>query len=136
MEEDKTAKPKVIQDKRLTRKGRPRYVVVDSETGEVLDNAQGYGYKDIRGAYAAYAYKNRDKSKDAAKEARKQHIRSWMKEHKSFVRCLDGYAFEICKGSWEPDDKVDAKFVRDMWAEWELKPDFTAGEFLRVWRGR
>ena len=39
-------------------------VEVDKETGEVLDDAQGYGYKTKRNAYACYGYKNRDKSKD------------------------------------------------------------------------
>ena len=42
----------------------PRYIIIDKETGEVLDDAQGYGYKTKRNAYACYGYKNRDKSKD------------------------------------------------------------------------
>lgn len=35
------------------------YIVVDTETGEVLDDAQGYGYKTANKAYAAYFWKNR-----------------------------------------------------------------------------
>lgn len=49
----------VIKDEKLTLlTGERRYVVVDKENGNVLDNAQGYGYKTIRNAYAAYAYKH------------------------------------------------------------------------------
>ena len=47
---------------------------------------------------------------------------------------MDETAFEIAKGSWGPDDKFDAKQVKEMLEEWGLNPDFTAGELLRVWR--
>lgn len=33
-----------------------RYQIVDNETGRMLDNAQGYGYKTKSGAYKSYAY--------------------------------------------------------------------------------
>lgn len=35
----------------------PRWAIVDAETGEMLDDAQGYGFKSPRKAYAAYVYK-------------------------------------------------------------------------------
>lgn len=124
----------VIEDRKLSRNYEKRYIVVDKDTGAVLDDAQGYGYKSVQKAYAAYNYKNRDKSKDKEKAAKKQHIREWMKQHKSFVRLMDTFAFEIAKGSWGPDDKFDAKFVKKMLEENELDVDFTAGELLAVWR--
>lgn len=111
-----------------------RYCIVSNETGEVLDDAQGYGYKTAQKAYAAYAYKTRDKSKDKEKTDKKRHIQKWMKEHKGFVRAMDDTAFQILKGSWGPNDKFDAKQVKEMLDNFELKPDFTAGELLRVWR--
>ena len=107
---------------------------MDKETGEILDDAQGYGYKTIKNAYSAYAYKTRDKSKDKERLERKKYIQRWMKEHKDFVRLMDRVAFEIAKGSWGPDDKFDAKLVKQMLRDNELKTDFTAGELLRVWR--
>ncbi len=49
----------VVKDEKLTLlTGERRYVVVDKENGNVLDDAQGYGYKTTRNAYAAYAYKH------------------------------------------------------------------------------
>lgn len=81
-----------------------------------------------------HAYKTRDKSKDQEKANKKKHIRQWMKEHKGFVRAMNDTAFEIAKGSWGPDDEFDAKQVKIMLEERGLKPDFTAGELLRVWR--
>lgn len=110
-----------------------RYVIVDTETGEVLDDAQGYGYKSPRKAHAAYAYKHRDKSKDKEKRAKEKHIREWLKQHKDFSNLMDAFALEICKGSWGPDDKFDAKLVQKMLKENDLHPDFSASDLLRVW---
>ena len=39
-----------------------RYVVTDALTGKVLDDAQGYGYKTAKNAWAAWSYKNPTKS--------------------------------------------------------------------------
>ena len=51
MEEKKLKSEKVIIN------NNPRFIIVDSETGEVLDDAQGYGYKTIKGAFKAYKFK-------------------------------------------------------------------------------
>ena len=51
-----------------------RYCIVSTETGEVLDDAQGYGYRTAQKAYSAYAYKTRDKTKDKEKLAKKKRI--------------------------------------------------------------
>ena len=75
----------VIQSEKLSKYNDPRYVVVDQETGEILDNAQGYGHKSKQKAHAAYAYKTRDKSKDKENQEKRNHIKKWMKEHKGFV---------------------------------------------------
>lgn len=113
-----------------------RYCIVSTDTGEVLDDAQGYGYKTAQKAYAAYTYKTRNKSKDKECAVKKKHIEQWMKENKSFIRLMDDYAFQIAKGTMAPDDKFDAKFVKDLLKEQGIKTDFTASELLRVWRGR
>ena len=44
-------------------KAERRYVIKDMESGEIVDDAQGYGYKSAQKAYAGWAYKSRDKSK-------------------------------------------------------------------------
>lgn len=126
----------VIESKVLSKPYDRRYVVVDKTTGEVLDDAQGYGYKTIRNAYAAYGYKTRDKSKDKAKATKERYIRRWMREHEDFVDLMDTFAFEIAKGSWGPDEKFDAAFVKRMLADNHLEADFTPGEILKVWRKR
>ena len=126
----------VVKSEALSDNYDIRYVVVDQDTGEVLDNAQGYGYRTVQAAYKAWAYKTRDRSKDKEKAQRRNEIRSWMKQHKEFVEAMDTFAFEIAKGSWGAEDKFDAKFVKNMLEDNGLAPDFTAGELLKVWQGR
>lgn len=113
-----------------------RFCIVSTETGEILDDAQGYGYKTAQKAYAGFAYKNRDKSKDKERQAKKKHIETWMKEHKSFIRLMDACAFDIIKGAAAPDDKINAEFVKELLKENDLEPDFTAGDLLKVWQSR
>ena len=129
-EERYMADYKAVLSSSLGNRYDSRYVIVSTETGEILDDAQGYGYRTAQKAYAAYAYKNRDRSKDKIRSEKQKRIRQWMKEHKSFVRAMDEYAFEIAKGSWGPNDKFDAKFVKRMLKDEGLEPDFSAGEFL------
>ena len=131
---DKKTNIDVIISKNLSTDYDLRYIIVDKDTGEILDDAQGYGYKSKQNAYSAYAYKNRDRSKDTEKAQKKKVIKEWCREHREFVRNLEDIAFEIAKGSWGPDDKFDAKLVREAFAENGYKDlPFTAGEFLKYW---
>ena len=125
---------KVILSDTLGDSWEKRFVVVDAETGKILDDAQGYGYKSAQKAHAAYSYKTRDKSKDREKKARVNKIKAWMKDHKDFVDAMDIYAFEIAKGSWGPDEKFNTKFVKEMLEQNDLHPEFSAYELLQVWQ--
>lgn len=113
-----------------------RYCVVSAETGEIIDDAQGYGYKTAQKAHAAYAYKHRDKHKVTECAMKRKHIRQWMKHHKEFVEAMDYYAVEAAKESVDGAGKLDAKFLKKMLNDNNLHPDFTPGELLKVWRGR
>ena len=111
-----------------------RYVIIDTESGEIVDDAQGYGYKTAQKAYAGWFYKNRDKSKDKEKAEKERIIARWMRENKKFVRLLDRVAFEIHVGKWGCEDKVDAKLVKDLLEENGYTDlPFSAGDLLRYW---
>ena len=113
-----------------------RFCIIDIDTGEILDDAQGYGYRSARNAYAAYAYKHRDKSKDKEKQERREMILSWMKEHRDFVSEMEWTAFNIAKGSLEPGLVFNEKVVRQLLDEYQLEPEFTAAELLKVWQNK
>ena len=122
----------VIESAKLSGEYDKRYVVVDKDSGEILDDAQGYGYKSIQKAYAAYSYKTRDRSKDAEKRAKKKHILTWLKEHKEFAGLMEAVAFDSVKCG-EP---FNAATVKQLLKENNLASDFTAGELLRAWKAQ
>ncbi|EKZ0433753.1 hypothetical protein ENFAE_15000 [Enterococcus faecalis] len=41
----------------LSKRREDRYVIVDTQTGEIVDDCQGYGYRTSRRAYACFGYK-------------------------------------------------------------------------------
>lgn len=49
----------VIEGGSLNSYHEKRYIIVDKDTGEMLDDAQGYEYKSPQKAYAAYYYRHR-----------------------------------------------------------------------------
>ena len=104
-----------------------RYRIVSIKTGEVLDDADGYGYKTAQKAYSGYAYKTRDKSKEP-------RIKKWLKEHQDFSKAMEVASLEIAKGSWGKDARFNPAFVNKMLRQNKLTPDFSATELLKVWR--
>lgn len=113
-----------------------RFRIVSTETGEILDDAQGYGYRTPQKAYAGYTYKNRDKSKDQERIKKVRHIEKWLKENKSFSNLMEDIAFDIIKGSMGADAKFNTNLVKQLLKENNLEPDFTAYELLKVWKNR
>lgn len=91
---------KIVENSSLSRDRAPKYIVIDKETGEISDDEQGYGYKTVQKAHVGYAYKTRDRSKDAESSAKRNRIVKWLKEHSQFRHLMDGIASEIAKGSW------------------------------------
>lgn len=119
----------VIPSETLSSSFDKRYVVVDKETGKVLDDAQGYGFRSVKAAYACYGYKNRSPEK----KKKEKEIQNWIREHKKFCDNLSDSLFYEVKD--DPDFKLDSKYIEACFKEAGLALDvFTAAEFLRVWK--
>ena len=70
-----------------------RYVIVDSSTGKIIDDANGYGYKSKQSAYKAGYYKlNRKKI-----ESNKRIVKSFLKSHKDFADNVEWAMFDDLK---------------------------------------
>ena len=77
-----------------------RFVIIDATTGELLDDAQGYGFKTAQKAYASYGYKNK---LNGRKPANKAVIKAWIKKdpkHAKFIKHLD----KVISNGFYPDD--------------------------------
>lgn len=126
-------RPKAIG---VTMESGTRYILVDPETGEIVDDAQGYGYKSIKNAYAAWAYSNGTPEKYKEIEVKKDKIRAWIKEHMSFIRLLEQYELEIKRGDWGTKQKFNADLINQTMKERGLKAEFTGYEIWKVYKGR
>ena len=122
----------VVKSEDLSSYSDDRYIVVDPRTGEILDDAQGYGYKSKRNAFACWAWKTRDKSKDEEKAQRRSHIQKWIEAHSDFTDDLEQCWFEIAKGSWGKEATFDAKLVNALLNNYGYNVDFTASELLNA----
>lgn len=124
-------KVRVVRSSELSKPYEPRYIVVDFNTGAILEDAQGYGYKTPRKAHAAWGYKNRTPAQKAAQESAKKTVRKWAKEHRDFMDDMEDLAFRIAKGSCGPEE-FDAKTVAKCLKKWGFTDlPFTAAELLK-----
>lgn len=73
---------KAIKSEVLSSRCSERFVIVDTETGEILDDAQGFGYKSAPKAYAAYNYKNKSDKEKLDKMEHYVKVYKWMISHK------------------------------------------------------
>jgi len=107
-----------------------RYCIVDAETGEILDDAQGYGYKSIRKAHAAWAYKTKGPKERAAFDANYKKIWDWLKEHQELLDLLEDEALYCLKGQ----SPFGVENVRAILKNLDMEAPFSAKDILRVWR--
>lgn len=117
----------VTKSASLSKRYEPRYVIVDEETGEILDDVNGYGYKTVQAAHKAWAYKS--KPKEEKDKINKQHliIMSWMKESKKVVSGLEDLYFYAFKDGVEVTNKDAEKVIGK-------HDQFTTKQFLYVYR--
>ena len=123
---------KVVRDEKLSTKYESRYVVVDAETGKVLDDAQGYGYKSVRGAHASWSYKNRSPEKKAHDAAAKNAVRRFLKKHPDVEDALVQAEWEIVRGDYGSDVQLNAKMVKGLLEDMGYTDlPFTPSELLK-----
>ena len=65
-----------------------RYVILDADTGEVFDDAQGWGYKTKRNAYAALG---RMRARAEGKPTKSQLAKSWPKSNPAAKEAIENY---------------------------------------------
>src|SRR5262249_45818155 len=72
--------------------------VIDEVTGEVLDDAQGYGYKNAQNAHRGYSYKSLPPKKKRQREAVKRRVRRWGAGHPEGKQHVEQAMFSAMKG--------------------------------------
>ena len=105
-----------------------RYAIVDVESGEILDDAQGYGYKSKQKAYAAYYWKNRPKE---VKQAENDMI-YFFKKNKKIYKGLE--YISLC--AFDYDEEMTEEDIIDVFESHGKSFDklpFTAKDVLKKW---
>ncbi len=125
------SKVKAVFSKQLSASGDKRYVIVDSQTGEILDDAQGYGFKTPRGAYAAWGYKNQGKEKRKENRIKDDLLKKWFQENSSFIHKLEEELFRVTAGKYGPDEKFNAAFVTQLAKECQVELPVSPGYFIK-----
>ena len=104
----------IIEDTNLSEdKYNKRYIIIDKETGEILDNAQGYGYKSKQNAYKCYAYKLKHKNLKQHSRKTKQIVNNFINKHKSLFNQLEDILFHAAKDNEKITDKQIKQFLTD-----------------------
>lgn len=104
-----------------------KFIVIDKETGKILDDAQGYGYKTVRNAYACFAYKNMNKEQKKGYKKRKQEIATWIKTHSEFMNELECEMVDAMKNNEQFTEKdIQQMLIRDGYDK-----EITAKEILK-----
>ena len=81
---------RVVASASLSSNFDQRYVVVDEATGEIVDDAAGYGYNSAQNAHRAHAYTSmplRERQRDAANDRSNAGVLSTQIRPTSSKRC-------------------------------------------------
>lgn len=107
-----------------------RWAIVDTETGEILDNAQGYGYKSPQAAHRAWGYKTMTPVKKRQRENVKQHVQAWLRKNHTVNDWLNDAMFEAAKNG-EQISKEDVQYIIDQ-SNVDLE-GLTISQIMRYW---
>ncbi|WP_224389055.1 hypothetical protein [Pseudonocardia sp. ICBG1293] len=101
--------------------------MVAASTGEILDDAQGRGYKTAHDAYRAYTYKSLAPPK---RHVVKRKVTTWCAEHEALIADAKNMAFHAAQDG-EPLTTADVE--RLLFEHGVLELPFTVRDLMRHW---
>lgn len=92
-----------------------RFMVIDTDTGEILDDAQGYGYKTAQKAHAAWNYKHRTPKQVQSHKKNIRLNREFLKRHRHFE---DDWG-EVCLECYKNGEAPGYQDFKELLAEFD-----------------
>lgn len=86
-------KRRAIKSEKLSKPGEERFVIIDPDTGEILDDADGYGYKTPQEAHESFGYASTNS--DPMMQAEERIAKAWWDKHEDFKHELEDEIFYI-----------------------------------------
>ncbi len=120
---------KVVVSTSLSGNYDKRFVVVDEATGEVLDDAQGYGYKTAQNAHRARAYKSMPRKAKRQRDAAKRRVQRWCEQHPEVMQHIEQATFYAMKDG----ENVRVTDVRALLTEHGLELPFPVEDLMKYW---
>lgn len=112
-----------------------RWVIVDVDTGEVLDDAQGYGYRTSEKACTAYRFKSLSPERQEKAKEKYKLLHKWCKENREFIKSMDMAVLEVASGIYGSKKKIDTSFVEKLLKENGYTDlPFSAKELFQHWK--
>ena len=74
-----------------------RWRLMDTETGAIVDDAQGHGYHSAQAAYRAHGYKTTTRRRGTSANTIKQRARSWWRTHGRLHDALEDMQLQALK---------------------------------------
>ena len=124
----------VIRSESLSRKrGDERFVVISVDTGKILDDAQGYGYKSVKKAWAAWKWKERGCPKPYVNP----EIKRWFSEHKKFCDDLEYATFhyikDMCREERETKKIPYGEIIKELLEEYGMEVPLNVSDMAKTW---
>ena len=117
---------KVIRSKQLSKDYESRYIIIDAKTLNILDDANGYGYKSKENAYKAWKYKTRSFEDQNERNKKYEAVIKWIDKNKKIIDELDNMAFYALKDG----DDLTTKDIEEVIGKHE---EFTTKQFIYVY---
>lgn len=92
-----------------------RWIIVDTSTGQILDDAQGFGYKSATNAYRAYGFKQSLKKRNTTPKKLKEQAKAFWRNHPKLQDdILAMQVYGIKNGQTRDDiDKACEQYILD-----------------------
>jgi hypothetical protein len=123
------ASVKVVVSAALSDGFDKRYVIVDAATGEIVDDAQGYGYKSAQNAHRAHAYKSMPPTKKRQRDAAKRRAQRWCAQHPEFMQHVEQAMFYALKDG----QNLTEEDLRASLDEHGVELPFPVKDLMRNW---
>ncbi|WP_226360870.1 hypothetical protein [Pseudonocardia sp. ICBG1142] len=105
-----------------------RHVVVDVRSGEIVDDAQGYGYRSAQNAYRAHGYTSAPPKKKQRAAAQRK-VKDWCVAHPAFMADVEKMALCALKDG----ESLARADVERLLADHGVESPFSVGVLMRYW---
>lgn len=110
--------------------GVDRFCIIDSETGEILDDDNGYGYKTRQKAHAGWSYKRKSDSEKKAIKNIEQAVRSWIKGHRELEDEIEIVCWDFVHDGYSKRDLEYA--IMEILRPFESELPCSMKQFVRI----